>query len=331
MLSVIFPTRNRADLLSNALQTITQQTLNTNLFEVIVIDNGSTDNTSDICNNYKNTIQNLRYFYEETPGLHIGRHKGLKEAAGEILVYADDDIEALPSWLETIYDCFQNPDVALVGGNNLPNYEHTPPKWLSTLWRRGKILGGHSVSSLSIIELPSGRYEINPSYIWGCNFSIRKSLLEQAGGFHPDGMPKELLKLRGDGETYISQYISEHRYKCIFDSNASVYHAVTSERMSLEYFQQRAFNQGISNSYTSLRNTNTEKSSEQKAKKHANLILKTLKKLKAVIKHILYFNKDLIGVERAIKKGYKEGYEFHQQAYIDDPEVREWVHKNNYL
>src|SRR5215216_4801701 len=102
MISVIIPTYNRATLLRKALQSIVKQTLSKKEFEVIVIDNNSTDNTAEVVSQYAYNWNNLKYFHESSAGLHAARHRGLKESAGEILVFADDDIEALPSWLEGI-------------------------------------------------------------------------------------------------------------------------------------------------------------------------------------------------------------------------------------
>jgi glycosyltransferase involved in cell wall biosynthesis len=121
-LSVIIPTRNRANYLKNAFESIKNQSLPSNEYEVIVVDNGSTDNTKQIVEEFNSNVQNIRYFFDATPGLHIGRHIGLKESQSDILVYADDDIEAFPTWLEGIWESFQDNNVALVGGKNLPKW-----------------------------------------------------------------------------------------------------------------------------------------------------------------------------------------------------------------
>ena len=78
-------------------------------------------------------------------------------------------------------------------------------------------------------------------------------ILIAAGGFHPDGMPKELIRFRGDGETHVSRHVAESGLECVFHPGASVHHKVTPERMTYAYFRQRGFNQGVSDSYTQLR------------------------------------------------------------------------------
>lgn len=126
-LSVIIPTRNRSGLLRRALLSLTNQTLSTHAFEVIVVDNGSTDDTRKVCTDIARRLPNLRYLYDENPGLHVGRHAGLKAAAGNILVYGDDDIRAFSTWLEAVSEGFCDADVGLLGGKALPDYESPPP------------------------------------------------------------------------------------------------------------------------------------------------------------------------------------------------------------
>jgi len=251
-LSVIIPTRNRANLLHTTLKSISLQTFPSNEFETIVIDNGSTDDTKQVVENCNKDIKNIRYFYDPTPGLHVGRHKGLKEARTELLVYADDDIEAFPDWLEAINESFQDNEVVLVGGKDLPKWETEPPYWIYEMWMDINDFG-HSLGYLSILDFGNKIIEIDPGYVWGCNFSIRKRTLLEAKGFHPDGFPQDMIKYRGDGETSISNYIRKNKYKTIYNPKASVYHFVPKNRMTIDYFCKRAFNQGISDSFSDIR------------------------------------------------------------------------------
>jgi glucosyl-dolichyl phosphate glucuronosyltransferase len=325
MISLIIPTKNRAALLNSALLSIVNQTIDNDLFEIIVVDNGSTDNTSFVVSNLSEKFRNIQYIFKQIPGLHVGRHVGMLAAKGEILVFADDDIEALPSWLISIKETFHNSKVAMVGGNNYPLFLEPPPKWLKKMWNRPTLRGCKSISSLSIIEFTIPPREISPYLVWGCNFAIRKDVLLQAGGFHPDGMPKELIRFRGDGETHVSRYVAETGMKCLFHPGASVYHKVTPDRMTFTYFRQRGFNQGVSDSYTKLR----KQDETVQSSKH-NLVKRVMSY--AFRQSLSYF--DSAEVKKAfdeLKLGYGEGYAFHQAAYRDDPELREWVHLTTYI
>ena len=326
MITVVFPTRNRADLLSAAIHSLLPQTLGGDHFETLVIDNGSTDHTAEVVSRLANQVPNLRYIYAAEPGLHVGRHRGMREAKGNILVFADDDIEATPTWLESYRHLFDDPQVAMAGGNNFPLFVHPPPDWLKCLWEHSVQEGGRSLPALSILDLKGGPRALSPYHVWGCNFAIRKSVLLEAGGFHPDGMPKELIRFRGDGETHVSRYVVESGLKCMFHPGASVYHKVTPERMSHDYFRQRGYSQGISDSFTALRSQETTVSTGRR-----NVVHRAAAWAWRNLKGRVYLTGDARQAMSELKHGYGEGYAYHQHCYATDPEVRAWVHRPGYF
>src|SRR6266478_9248101 len=117
-ISIIIPTFNRAAQLGRTLTSIAREVGAANPVEVIVVDNGSTDTTEAT---YKMATGDFpkhewRYFYEPMPGLLSGRHRGAKEARGEILAFIDDDVVLSASWLDGLVHAFSNPEVELVGG-----------------------------------------------------------------------------------------------------------------------------------------------------------------------------------------------------------------------
>ena len=313
-LSVIIPTRNRTNMLKLALESIAKQNLSQQFFEIIIVDNGSTDKTKYVVDSFMGKIRNLRYFHEETPGLHVGRHKGLKEAKASILVYADDDIEAFPSWLEAIAEAFEDERVALAGGKVLPKFETKPPEWLFELWSR-KHAKEKVLSYLSIIDLGDEIREITPCLVFGCNFSIRKRILIEAGGFHPDAMPENLIHFRGDGETHVSEYIAGSHYKSLYNPIASVFHFIPKERMTVEYFCERAYKQGISDSFAHIRKVGLGL--------RLPLFLKALKCL------LLWsLNSKL---QAQIQMAYLRGYIRHQRNVKRDCALLDWVTQSTFL
>jgi glycosyltransferase involved in cell wall biosynthesis len=316
MISVIIPTYNRATLLASTLESIAGQTLPLDLYEVLIIDNGSTDNTRDVSNDFGTRLKNISYIFEENPGLHAARHRGLKYSKGNILVYADDDVRAFPSWLASIAECFEDDRVAMVGGKNIPWLEAAPPTWFDKLWEHTDF--GKFMTCYSLLDFGEEVREINPLFIFGCNFSIRKSVLQHLGGFHPDGMPRDMLKYRGDGEAFVAGGVSKLGYKAIYHPLASVEHWVPRSRMTLEYIENRAFADGITQSYTDLRKKLIDGVPETKS-----FILKDLKA------RISLLFSDQLRVVRY--RAYKKGYEFHQQQIRQDPKLLAWVLKENYL
>ena len=328
-LSVIIPTRNRAETLLNTLVSIEKQTLDQSLCEVIVCDNNSTDNTARVANFFAGKFQNFKYIKTFEPGLHVGRNRGFLVAKGDILVYADDDIEAFPEWLYTINEVFKDEDVALVGGKNLPKWEVDPPDWAMEMWKLNK--DADRISGIySITDLGDQIREINPYFVFGCNFSVRKIIIAETNGFHPDGMPQEKIEYRGDGESAVSEYIKQKGYKTIYHPNAYVHHLVSKERLTVNYLKQRSFNQGVSDSYTSIRNP------KPAAPKKAINVKSILKRM---LRRLLRFFKDKPKemvtefniYHKTMAEGHKEGYNFHQQKVKDSPELKAWVLKDNYL
>ena len=321
-LSVVIPTRNRSTLLHNALQSLTLQACPEDLFEIIVIDNGSTDRTSDVCESFAYKFNNFRYFYDERPGLHIGRHLGLKNANGDILVYSDDDIVATPTWLEGISESFNDTNVVLVGGKNIPLFESEPPLWLNSLWRENSY--GRAIGFYSVLDFGEECKKIPACYVWGCNFSIRKEYLKQMGGFHPDGMPESRLLYRGDGESHVTTHIESEGRKVIYNPKASVYHVVSQKRMTFEYIFNRAYAQGISDSYSQVRKNGVRLTElfyckyYKRIKEYINLYRKK-------------FGSDELMIQKNIHNGYWAGFLAHQREVAGNKELYDWVVKTNYL
>jgi glycosyltransferase involved in cell wall biosynthesis len=326
VISVLFPTRNRADLLAAALESLSRQELPPREFEVLVVDNGSSDHTPAVARAHAERLGNLRYVHEAEPGLHAGRHRGALEARGDILTFADDDIEAAPSWLAAVQEAFRDPDVAMVGGNNLPRFLEEPPAWLLGLWNRSRADGGRAFPPLSILELPGPARPLSPLYVWGCNFSVRKDVLRAAGGFHPDGMPRELIRFRGDGETHVAHYVAHSVSKCLFHPGASVCHKVTPERMTFEYLRRRGFDQGVSDSYTALRNQEAPD-----APPRPDLFRRITRSAWRRIERVMITDPGVRRALRELRLGRREGYAYHQRMYQEDAAVRAWVHRRTYL
>lgn len=180
LMSVIVCTYNRAKLLGNCLKSIESQTAGKNLYEVIVVNNNSTDNTQKIIEDFVRNRPNFRVIIEKNQGLSYARNKGWKEAKGKYIAYIDDDAIAEPNWVEQIVMFIKNNPKINVFGGPYGRFSLKPfPKWFP--------------EEYGILNLGDKIRKINPKKEWltGTNMIFRKVLFKKYGGF------KTCLGMRG--------------------------------------------------------------------------------------------------------------------------------------
>jgi glycosyltransferase involved in cell wall biosynthesis len=326
MVSIIIPTFNRAQQLKKTLQSLLDLNLSKLDYEVLVIDNGSTDETESVCLFFINRVEefNLRYIYDAEPGLLTGRHRGAAESLGEILTFIDDDIIVSSTWLKTIIQVMDsNKGVDLLTGPCLPMYERYPPDWINYFWKYDE--NKKYLFPLSLLDFGAEPQNIHPNFVWGLNFTIRKSCFLELGGFNPDSMPPDLLQFVGDGETGLTAKAFEKNKIAYYHPDVLVYHVVPQSRLTIDYFKKRYFFQGVANSFTKFRklSTNHKISVENNFKIKLYAFLSTFCSIGN--------NKQNNNIYNRIKNEEKEGYLFHRTHYRKSSKVRDWVHKNDYL
>lgn len=320
-LSVIIPTRDRPEWLDAALESITAGSLPPGSYEVIVADNDPGGETAAVVALWNQRFRRLLYLPVHQPGLHAARHAGALRAQADLLVYCDDDIVADPDWLASIRREFADPSVWLVGGNNLPLFEREPPRWLQQLWQASHKHGARIVEALSISELGPQPRDIRPQQVFGCNYSVRSEVLRRAGGFHPDGFPREMVRLRGDGESHVSAFVHASGGRARFTPGATVRHRVSCERMSLDYFRRRYFAEGVSDSYAAVRRCGQPDPADWRAAS-----------LRSMRRGLLLgaSSPALIPAIVGWWMAYRAGFRFHQREVARDSTLLAWVTKPNY-
>jgi glycosyltransferase involved in cell wall biosynthesis len=234
-LSLIVPTFNRAGLLGESLCSFCNQSLPPSRYEILVVDNNSTDNTREAVNSvlHDATCQ-WRYLFESRQGLHCARNRGILEASGEVLVFGDDDIVAEPTWLEHLAGEFDaDSSVGVVGGRVKPLWDQTPPAWIYDY-------GNEQVHPVfAYLDYGDRRLELISEYVFGCNFAIRRNLAIEVGGSFPDTFPRHLRHLSGTGENAMIDRARELRYKVLYSPAALVHHHADAQRANLQYFVER--------------------------------------------------------------------------------------------
>lgn len=236
-ISAVVCTHNRAPYLRKALQSLVHQTLARELYEIIVIDNASTDETQDVVGEFSG-FSNLRYLYEPVMGLSRARNKGWRNARGMYVAYLDDDAVACPWWLARFLDAFETfePSPGSVGGRCEPIWEAPRPGWLSD-----KLLG-----YLAILHVSDTPIMLNERQgLAGCNIAYRRELLEATGGFRQD-LGRHGNRLLTGEESYLRQQLDSWGIGSLYHPEIVVYHHVSSSKLTKRWFRERAYWQGLS-------------------------------------------------------------------------------------
>lgn len=113
LVSVIVPTYNRAHILHNALNSLLEQSYNN--IEIIVVDDGSTDDTAELINRYNN--DHIKYFFQQNTGQAGARNTGLRHATGDIVASLDSDDIWYPNFLEKCVKKLVTDDLDFVFAN----------------------------------------------------------------------------------------------------------------------------------------------------------------------------------------------------------------------
>ena len=132
-ISIIITNYNYSKYLNRSIRSAFVQNYPEEKYEIIVVDNKSTDNTEDIVLDNFSNVSNLKYIYESVLGLSQARNTGWKNAKGQYVAYLDDDAVARFDWLEKILHVFNTvyPKPACVGGKIEPLWGKPRPPWIS--------------------------------------------------------------------------------------------------------------------------------------------------------------------------------------------------------
>ncbi|MBD2629103.1 glycosyltransferase [Trichormus variabilis] len=240
-ISAIICTHNRDTYLGAAIDSLLAQDFTAN-FEIVVVDNGSSDRTREVVEQ-RAADPRLKYIFEPILGLSVARNTGAKATSADIIAYLDDDAVASPQWLQVLYSAYENnPNIAIAGGKVTliwpPDIE--PPKWISPGLAGN--LGAYDLGdSIVYIEQPGSTPR-------GLNYSIRRSFLEDIGGFDPQ-LGRVGKNLLSNEELQMTEFAIERGWQVAYLPQALVAHNVAPERLKPSWFLNRGWWQGISECY----------------------------------------------------------------------------------
>ena len=239
-LSVVICTYNRADLLPMALESMVRQSLDYASFEVIIVDNNSTDHSVDIARSFCSRYSHFRLICEPTQGLSHARNRGWHEACGTYVAFLDDDARADESWCERIVHAFTTitPQPSAVGGQIRPEFQSPPPAWyMDSFEVRSWGEKAHFLDSASACFGFSGS-----------NMAFPKKILAQIGGFSSDlGIVGTTLRM-GEESDLSSRIYRELPYFW-YDPQIFVYHWTPDRNFTVSYRFKRLYQNGVFDAY----------------------------------------------------------------------------------
>ncbi|MEQ8688381.1 MAG: glycosyltransferase family 2 protein [Imperialibacter sp.] len=231
ILTVVICTRNRSDILSYCLESITDQSVPTECYNIIVVDNASTDDTVKVIRQFQAKSTNIEYGFVEKVGLSNARNFGFEISKTGWITYLDDDAMAHKNFVEAILRVIENYPFACFGGVYLPWFKYGKKYWLPYE------VGTNKSTQNTVGALPDGKYAS------GGNFSIRKQVLEEVGGFNLNlGMSGAKISYGEEVELQIR--LRERGYQVGFDPNILIDHLVPKRKLQFSWWVKSYFAQG---------------------------------------------------------------------------------------
>jgi GT2 family glycosyltransferase len=240
--TAVVATYNRAALLDDCLTHLARQRFEPG-DELIVVDNGSTDDTAAVIARHRQTCAvPLLHLNEPRPGKTHALAKALAVASGDVLAFTDDDVNVEDSWLDAIRTAMRDPAVALVGGPVVPRWERPLPRWL-VLDRNGY---GRLSAPLAIVDYGRTAAELGDRTFLGANMAARREVFERVGGFAPHLGKRRGTLLSGEDHEFCRR-VQAAGFRAQYCPDARVRHWVPASRMRLRYFLDWFFWSGITN------------------------------------------------------------------------------------
>jgi glycosyltransferase involved in cell wall biosynthesis len=209
--------------------------------ELLVVDNGSTDNTHSMVQLFQARLPCLRYIFEEQIGASYARNRGWQEARGDYIAFLDDDSKVPPQWVKKVREIIAELAPLLFGGPYYPFYLTPKPAWFKDDYG-------------SNVKTTYACFTDDESFISAGNMCIRRDLLEQENGFREDMGPRDDKVAYGE-ETYLYRRLVAQHGKCIyFDPDIFIYHLVRAEKMHLTTLFKMQFASGRDYYYAVLTN-----------------------------------------------------------------------------
>ena len=236
--SVIIATYNRAEELPRTLDSLKALKVS-DPWEVIVVDNNSSDNTREIVEGYVQSFPvPLRYLMEREQGRSAALNTGIKAAQGEILAVTDDDVRVEPDWLVNAERDLRELNCDYLGGKALPIWRGTLPNWLPNR-------GGKHWGVIALLDYGPKPLEFGEKVPLGVNMVFRREAFERAG-LWDNSIGRKAGTLLGQEVREWAQRARAAGLRGFYSPDLVVHHVIPEDRLTKRYFRRWFYWHGIS-------------------------------------------------------------------------------------
>jgi len=239
--TVLIATHNRASRLRETLEALLAQQTPAGLgWEVLVVDNGSTDDTLEVFRTMSMRAQGrLRYLSEPRLGKSRALNAGIAVARGAVIALTDDDVSPAVDWVATAAVVLDKWGVDGAGGRIRPRWEAEPPSWLLESPRLLEYLAIMDCDRPAMMPIPAGSYP----QVWGANMVYRRAALQALRGFDTRLGPVGGRRFCNEDVDIVRRMLQSGR-AVAYDPRLTVFHRIPRARLRRAYFRRVMWDMG---------------------------------------------------------------------------------------
>lgn len=233
MLTVLLATHNGADTLPEVLAAYRTLEQPVGGWKLVIVDNGSTDNTREIISSFRPHLP-IEYHFEPKLGKNVALNGGLCLVGGDLVVFTDDDAIPRPDWLVQARELADShPDFAVFGGAIVPHWQVPPPSWILPF-------------QCPLLTITDPNWNDGPTFpgrVWGPNMVVRTEVLKSGYRFNEALGPSGSRYQMGDETDFVDRLVAAG-FKVWHSKRLVVAHMIRSGQMKKEWILRRAYASG---------------------------------------------------------------------------------------
>ena len=246
-ISLLICTHNSSKIIEKTLSYLSKQKVRSSIpWEVVLVDNASTDGTAEIAKSFWNSDTPLRIVYEPKPGVAYARSTGMNACQYSYIGFIDDDNWVMENWVEAAYASMEShPDAGAIGGPSEAVFESPAPEWF-TQYSKNYAVGEQ-------YDKPGKIEEFN-KLLWGAGMVLRKEAWDLlfAHGYEPIHESRSGKNLSSGEESEILLLFKLMGLSLYYDPELKIKHFMTSERLNWKYYLRLRKSLGASSIYLDI-------------------------------------------------------------------------------